>query len=202
MFCPDCGNKVEKTDLFCENCGFNLKEFFQEEIKELKENVPMGDSSNAADSQTTEDVGYTQENGLFKFFNLKKFVAKLAAGVALKLLSNNISEVLYTAYELFDMCAKDTNERALPSCIMFTNIKSLALSMNVDPKEIKSILDKFIEEKSSIGFKHKAGESRLLVHPSLGNRCYIFVPGSCYHITYLFFQRSYIVCRGKGKATG
>ena len=98
MFCPDCGNIVEKTDMFCENCGFNLKEFFQEEIKELKENVPMGDSSNAADSQTTEDVGYTQENGLFKFFNLKNFVAKLAAGVALKLLSNNISAVCVIAH--------------------------------------------------------------------------------------------------------
>ncbi len=155
MFCPECGNRVEKTDLFCENCGFNLKEFFQREMKELEENTPMGNCSNAAvASPPTEAIGNTQESTLFKFFNLKNFVTRLAAGVALKLLSNNISEVLYTAYEFFDMCAKDTDKRALPSCIMFTNIKSIALSMNVEQKVIKSILNKFIEEKSSIGLNY------------------------------------------------
>ena len=154
MFCPDCGNKVGETDMFCENCGFNLKKFFQGDIKELEENMNMENDSNVADSQPTETVGNSSGGGLFKFFDLKSFVTRLATGVALKLFSNNISEVLYTACEIFDMCAKDSAETRLPSCIMFTNIKRLALSMNVDQKDLKSLFEKFIKEKGSIGLNY------------------------------------------------
>ena len=154
MFCPNCGNKVGKTDMFCENCGFNLKEFFQGDMKELEGNMRMENGCNEADSQVTEVVDNRSGSGLFNFFSLKSFVKRFATSVALELLSNNISEILYTACEFFDMCAKDSVNMRLPSCIMFTNIKSLALSMNVDQKELKSLLKKFIEEKSSIGLNY------------------------------------------------
>lgn len=154
MFCPECGNKVEKTDLFCENCGFNLKEFFKEEIEEPEMQVRMESGCNVNPTRTANVVDNGYRSGQFKFFDLKSFITKVAAGVALRLFSNNISEVLYTACELLDMCTKDAGERALPSCIMFTNIKSLALSMNVEQKELKSLFNMFINEKRSIGLNY------------------------------------------------
>ena len=154
MFCPECGNKVERADSFCVNCGFNLKEFFKEEIKEHEGGARLENNSNTAASQTTDTAGNASGVRQFKFFDLKAFITKIAADVALELLSNNISEVLYTVFDVFNICAKSNGERALPSCIMFTNIKSLALSMNVDPKELKSLLKAFIEEKRSIGLSY------------------------------------------------
>lgn len=151
MFCPNCGNEVEKTDLFCENCGFSLKEYFEEDNKQ---NTHIMNENIISDSQTADVVNTVSESGLCKFFDLKSFLTKFAAGIALKLFSNNISEILYTAYLAFDVCAKDTKDSVLPSCIIFTNIKSLARSMNTEQKELKSLFNAFIKEKSSVGLHY------------------------------------------------
>ena len=154
MFCPDCGNKVEKTDMFCENCGFNLKEFFEDEIKELEEDARLVNENNVESSQATDIVDNTSASGQFNFFDLKNFVTEAAAEATLKSLSNNISEALHTECKLPGMRTGNVKKSALPSCIMFTNTRSLALLMNVDPKDLKSLFKKFIDEKNSIGLKY------------------------------------------------
>ncbi len=154
MFCPDCGNKVEKTDMFCENCGFNLKEFFKDEVKESEEDIRPESGCDINGSQATDAVDSITGNGQFKFFNLKNHVTKLVSCVDRKSFSNNISEAMYATGKLLDMRAKGSEESTLPSCIIFTNIKSLAFSMDVDQKDLKSLLKRFIEEKCSIGLNY------------------------------------------------
>lgn len=154
MFCPDCGNKVEKTDMFCENCGFNLKEFFKDEVKEPEEEVRPESGCDINGSLVTDAVDNITGNGQFKFFNLKNHVTKLVSGVDRKSFSNNISEAMYATGKLLNMRAKGSEESTLPSCIIFTNIKSLAFSMDVDQKDLKSLLKRFIEEKCSIGLNY------------------------------------------------
>ena len=73
MFCPECGNRVEKADLFCSNCGFSLQEFFEDEIKELEEDARLVNENNVESSQATDIVDNTSASGQFNFFDLKSF---------------------------------------------------------------------------------------------------------------------------------
>lgn len=136
MFCPNCGTKVEKTDFFCEECGFNLKEYFKEE---LDENTYSSQEESCCDHEAAETSTNAPEKRVNKFAFTNIDLSSAASGISEAFATNQ---------------ANESSKATLPSCIIFTNIKSLARSMKAEQKEIKELLESFIEEKSCIGLHY------------------------------------------------
>ena len=63
MYCPNCGKKIPSKSKFCPMCGFNIKEFFDNSLSELEEDLEKNNIEEEiiTENNIEEDVDSIQD---------------------------------------------------------------------------------------------------------------------------------------------
>lgn len=150
MFCPNCGYKLDDTDMFCPSCGTA--------ISKTSNNAPttyINESSNNIWCKT-RGIG----------MSIALFTGKILTSVICESLLN-------TGIGLVFKSGEEERKLLSGSCIILTNIELLAKKMQVSTATIKELLEAFISIKKDLGITYhlvNAGNYTYAKKGILGNK--------------------------------